>query len=189
VSSDAYGAQYHSSEVRNAYLQMMEGVPTIGENVVINSVLLGALLAGSVQLGAPALHKCPPQTPLFPCQADAVAGTGTISPGLPCTGCAIDFNFTAVAAGSDAGVYTGCVFHGTSSGTENELGGAGSGILSGCGISGNVNYVRVGAVVQISGSAMVNGTSYTVGPNAFIFIPTSVAPTTSFIVVGAVELG
>jgi hypothetical protein len=152
--------------------------------------LLGALLAGSVQLGVPAAHAaCPPHIPFFPCNGVVVEGSGTIAPGLPCSPCTIDFNFTAVAAGSDSGVYSGCNFHGTSP-SENELGGSGSGTLSGCAASGTVTYNRTGALVQVSGSASINGgQSENIGTNLLLFIPTSAQPTSSFIVVGAVVVG
>jgi hypothetical protein len=149
---------------------------------VMRKVFTSVALAAPMVLAAPmAAHAV---------DVAVVAGTGTISPGLPCTNCTIDFAFSAVHAGTTATtsvLFTGCTFHGTSSGLEDEAGGAGSGTLSGCGISGTVNYTRVGVVVTVSGCVSVNQPPCTtIGPNALIFLPLSAAPTTSFLVVGAV---
>jgi hypothetical protein len=120
----------------------------------------------------------------------AVVGTGTISPGLPCTGCTIDFGFSALVVGDDEpGLFTGCTFHGTSSGTEDEFGGAGSGTLGGCAATGTVTYTRTGVLVQVNGNDVtINGEKHVIRTSALVFVPTSVQPTTSFAVVGTVVL-
>lgn len=144
-------------------------------------------LVTSVALAAPMVLAAPMAA--HATDVAVVAGLGTITPGLPCTGCTIDFNFNAVDAGTlGTGLYTGCNFNGTS-GAETELGGAGAGTLSGCGISGNVTYSRTAVVVTVAGTVTLNSNSAAIGANALIFIPTSALPTTSFIVVGAVEIG
>lgn len=118
----------------------------------------------------------------------AVEGSGTITPALPCTGCVINFNFTAIVAGDEAGAYTGCQFNGTSTGLEDETMGRGSGTLGGCAAAGTVAYIRTGPLVQVSGKVTVNGVCHDILESALVFVPTS-QPVTTFIVTGAVVLG
>jgi hypothetical protein len=116
-----------------------------------------------------------------------VVGSGTITPGLPCSPCAIDFNFNAVVVGDDTAVYTGCNYHANSV-SEDELGGSGTGTLSGCPASGTVNYDRNGVLVTVSGNVTVNGEAHSILVGVCVFVPTSVLPTTSFAVVCGIVL-
>jgi hypothetical protein len=121
-----------------------------------------------------------------------VVGTGTISPGLPTTGCAqqtnITFNGTAVNAGDHAGVYP-IRFDGNS-GTNCETlqSGAGSGVLSG-GVSGSVRYLRTGSVVTLTGTGAVNGAPHHITTAHCEFYPTSANPVTSYALHCTVTLG
>jgi hypothetical protein len=143
----------------------------------------------SLLVAVPAWGALSSAAPAWAVDAATVAGFGTIVPGLSCTNCAIDVNFSAVDAGTaGTGVYAGCKFDGTSNGLETVIGGGGSGTLSGCGITGYVNYTRVGVVVTVSGAVCINSTCGSLGSNALLFIPTSAAPTTSFIVTGQVTI-
>ncbi len=130
-------------------------------------------------------------TPAWAVDAATVVGFGRFTPGLPCTNCSVDVGFDMVDVGTsgNSGLYTtGCEFHGTSNGPEDEIGGGGSGTLSGCGISGEVNYTRVGVVATVTGVVCINSTCGPLGPNALLVIPTSAAPTGSFIVIGEVTV-
>jgi hypothetical protein len=119
-------------------------------------------------------------TPASATDAFTIIGTGTITPGLPCTNCQVDFGFSAIGVGENSGIYTGCTLTGTTSGLANELGEAGSGTVGGCGMSGNITWVRVGTVQTISGTVCINGKCYTICVSAFAWAMLSVAPTTSF---------
>jgi hypothetical protein len=121
--------------------------------------------------------------------AATITGTGTITPGVPCFGCRIDFSFSAVDLGANAGVYTGCTFTGTSSGFENEIGGDGSGVLGGCGISGNVSYSRVGTAVTVTGSVCYGSVCCAISASALQFTPMTVQPPRSFALHGSVHCG
>jgi hypothetical protein len=116
-----------------------------------------------------------------------VAGSGSISPGLPCAPCVIDFDFNAVAAGNHTNAYLGCTFHADTD-AETELGGGGVGTIAGCGVGGTVGYNRVGPVVTVQGSVTLGDDTACIGNSALIFVPTSVLPTTSFVVAGVVVL-
>lgn len=145
-------------------------------------------------LGAPAIAHADPDDPLPVSDAVVVEGAGTITPALPCFHCAINFKFTAVAAGDELGnpvgaqTFSGCEFNGTSLATDDEFGGTGSGTLSGCPASGVVTYTRTGALVQVSGKISAFGQCHDITTSALVFIPTS-DPVTTFIVTGAVVLG
>jgi hypothetical protein len=117
-----------------------------------------------------------------------VAGSGSISPGLPCSPCVIDFDFNAVDVGSATGAYLGCTFHADSP-AESEVGGSGVGTLAGCGIGGTVGYSRVGVVVTVQGEVTVGSITLCIQASALVFVPTSVLPTVSFVVTGTVILG
>ena len=121
-----------------------------------------------------------------------VVGAGTITPGLPTTGCAnqeVSFGGTAVNASIDGhqGVYN-VSFHGFSGICETLNAGSGSGTLSGD-VSGDVTYGRTGSVVTISGSGAVNGAPHHIDVGVCLFIPTSVNPVASYALVCAVVLG
>jgi hypothetical protein len=82
-----------------------------------------------------------------------VAGTGTLSPGLPATGCVdldVSFSGTAVGAGGLTGVYS-VAFNGASTVCETLSSGQGAGVLSGD-LHGNLTYQRTGNVITLSGS-------------------------------------
>lgn len=113
-----------------------------------------------------------------------VVGTGTISPGLPTTGCEdqddVIFDGTAVAVGTHAGVYS-IHFDGASSICESLLTGAGSGVLTGQ-ITGNVTYSRTGPVVTLSGSGQLNGgPAHSILAGVCEFVPTSINPVISYV--------
>jgi hypothetical protein len=92
--------------------------------------------------------------------SDVVAfyGTKATSPGYPCSPCRTEMAFNAVVAGDDAAaLFAGCIYEGTSSGTEDALSGAGSATVTGCGISGVVTYTRLLGVTRYAGSLTVDG--------------------------------
>lgn len=172
----------------------------------LNRKLAGALaIAGAVAVLAPGA----------PAEAQgvgavAVVGDGTISPGLtpnPTAGTVQNVTFTGTAAGAfvngvpDADVGSmSCAFSGTSGGLfaqESSLVGTGtvSGGCSGTGVAGSTvtvsctfDYFRLGPAVTITGSctATVDGVTFTAtAGGAFVFVPTTVSPTTSYVLVGA----
>jgi hypothetical protein len=146
--------------------------------------------------------------------AAVVVGSGTISPGLSTVPTPQSFTFTtanlgsvpSVAAGAttNGGAFAGtinCSFGGNSTLAGGETSAAGLGTGSGtcgtavgvAGTSGSLactlTYIRVGPIVVVilSCTATVNGNSNNtgVGVGAFLFVPTSVNPTTSYQLVGA----
>lgn len=120
-------------------------------------------------------------------QTYLVTGTGSITPGLPCYGCSIDFSFTVFGA---TGVHTGCFFSGSSNGLEDDAGGNGGGSISGCDISGSVFYVRAAtSIVQLHGDVTIDGQPGSITSSALVFVPTSKNPTTSFALTGVVTVG
>ena len=129
-----------------------------------------------------------PSAHAAPTDVVALAGSGSISPGLPCSPCVIDFDFNAVAVGTHAGAYLGCTFHADTP-AETELGGSGAGTIAGCGVGGEVGYSRVGPVVTVQGIVYIDDVPHCIVTSALIFAPTSVLPTTSFVVTGTVVLG
>jgi hypothetical protein len=138
-------------------------------------------LVTSFGMGVPAAHAQPTDVAV-------VAGSGFISPGLPCSPCDIGFDFNAVVVGDHSGAHLGCYFAANTP-AETELGGSGVGTLSGCGVSGVVGYNRVGPVVTVQGEVIINGVPHCIEASALVFAPTSVLPTTSFVVAGTVVLG
>jgi hypothetical protein len=138
----------------------------------------------------------PPVPPIPPGEHQAVTFSGTAT-GL---GLGVDLVPTAIAA--DVGTLN-CQFAGSSSIPETPAAGAGTvqGECSGAGLSGNItvtcrfDYVREAALVQIVGTCTVTAsglppfggvvTADTVAAGVFVFVPTSVAPTTSYLLVGA----
>ena len=120
-----------------------------------------------------------------------VVGTGSITPGLPTTGCAdqaIGFGGTAVNAAIDGhtGLYT-VSFAGNSTICETLNAGQGSGTLSGD-VSGNVDYTRTGPIVTITGQGAVNGDDHVIVIGLCLFIPTSFNPVASYALACAVIL-
>jgi len=135
-------------------------------------------------------------TTAYAAAAGVITGSGTIGPnGVPgptggtVTNSDVRFNGTAtgvfVGATADAG---SCAISFSGSGSDSTAVGSGSGSAScnGTGVLGNsislncsVNYTRVGVTVIITGSC---GASVLVG--VFVFIPTTVNPTTSYQLVG-----
>lgn len=131
--------------------------------------------------------------------AAVITGTGTITPGLPATGCAvqtnIDFNGTGALVGDDTTIPATVNFDG-SSGSVCETAGAGqgSGTLGGTFTSapGGISYQRIGPVVELFGSVVINGRVHT-GPllglsAACVFFPTSTNPATTYGLICAVAL-
>jgi hypothetical protein len=115
----------------------------------------------------------------------SVAGTDTISPGLPCppSGCALHLDFTALFAGQDASGTATCTFDGTDTywGGATVLHGSGSGTVScsgGVRASGTLVFVRTGFVGSLSGNLTVNGGACTTSIT-LIWPPTSANPTTT----------
>jgi hypothetical protein len=146
-----------------------------------------------------------------------VVGSGTISPGLTTVPTNQSFTFTtgnlaslpSVAAGvstnGGASVVTlNCVFNGNSTIAGGETSAAGLGVGSGScttatGVAGttysavcSLTYIRVGPIVivvlvcvtVINGNPNNSGTAV----GAFLFVPTSVNPTTSYQLAGAAAL-
>ena len=110
-----------------------------------------------------------------------VVGTGTISPGLPQSGCAfqtVSFSGTAVAVGTNAGPYN-VTFNGNSDICETLGTGHGSGTLSG-GVTGSVTYSRTETVVTLSGSVSLGGATENIVAGCCTFAPTSAPPITSY---------
>ena len=113
-----------------------------------------------------------------------VVGTGTISPGLPASGCApgqsVSFDGTAVLVGTHAGTYD-VHFGGTSSICESLGAGQGCGELSGDITSITlVCYSRTENVVTLSGTVSVQGQSHNIQAGVCEFAPTTVNPVQSY---------
>jgi len=118
----------------------------------------------------------------FGAAAGGAVGLGTISPGLPTSGCAnqsvtFDSAVLVYADTTPAVVTANTHFSGNSSICETLNAGQGSGTLSG-GLSGTVDYSRTGNVVTIGGT--INGHA---GAGACLFVPTSVNPVQSYALV------
>lgn len=150
---------------------------------MIRRALAALAVLLSSALAAPA-HADPRLIPL----TMTIAGSGAITPGLPCLPCRVNVVFDAVTAGSLAGVDTGCVFAGNSSGLETEVNGAGAGVVGGCGLTGNVGYTRTGPVVTLYGRVTVSGLCFDIAASALAFVPASANPVTTFILAGTVVL-
>jgi hypothetical protein len=125
--------------------------------------------------------------------AAAVIGTGTITPGLPTTGCAVQtditFNGSGAAVGDDGVVVPASVYFNGNSGAncETPLSGQGSGTITGT-FSGLVSYQRTWSIVEVFGSvAAINGTTHALSA-VCIFSPTSLHPATSYALVCAAAL-
>lgn len=129
----------------------------------------------------------PVALPVSPAHAQddvaVVTGEGTITPGLPDTGCtpnqAIFFGGTAVAQGDHAGTYN-IFFNGNSTICESLGAGQGTGNLSGSGITGTVDYIRTGSHVTITGQGAVNGTPHVIVRGDCVFAPTSIGPVRTY---------
>lgn len=145
--------------------------------------------------------------------ATIVLGSGTISPGLtPTTGSPQSVTFTGTAAGAFAGVTAAevgsmsCSFSGSSSGLfANETSLVGSGKVTGVCVGVSVlgqsvtieclfDYFRLGPVVTITGTCLITVGSILkvdagVVVGAFVFVPTTASPTTSYALVGAAAGG
>jgi hypothetical protein len=145
---------------------------------------LAPLVIGASLVAAPVAHA-DPDPPGFSDSA-VVSGTGTIDPGMPCAPCHVSFSFTAVVSGDEAGLLAGCRFEGDSP-VETELGGSGSGSLSGC-ASGTMTWYRTGSFVQISGYVTLDGELHVICDAVAEFSATSFAPVTSFAADGVVVL-
>jgi len=121
----------------------------------------------------------------------AVAGTGTITPGLPTTGCAVqtDITFTGTGAvvGTDGNAIPATInFDGNSGSTCETLNsGQGGGTITGT-LAGAVTYQRTGAVVEVFGNVSVLGS-----PNrtplvaACVFVPINSNPVTAYVLICA----
>jgi hypothetical protein len=130
--------------------------------------LLVAVLA-SVSFASPlAAHATAPVAQLD------IVGTGTISPGLPCTGCSVNFVFSGVFVDDAPVVLSGCTLSGTATGTLTSE--SGSGVIGGCAMTGSVVWARVGAVLTISGRVCVNGRCYCLNASAFAWVFLSAPP-------------
>ena len=145
---------------------------------LVRAVASAALTLGLVAGTAPA-SAAPTGT---------LVGTGTLSPGLPTSGCAfqsVTLDGTLVSAGTapvttmTTGVYA-LHFEGFSSICETSTSGAGSGTISG-GVTGNVSYSRTGSIVTLSGTIQTNGGSArSLSSAVCAYYPTSANPTTSY---------
>jgi hypothetical protein len=120
-----------------------------------------------------------------------VAGTGTISPGLPTTGCAVQtgitFSGTGAVVGTDGVAAPATInFDGNSGSTCETLNsGQGSGTLSGS-LTGTVSYQRTGAIVQVFGNVSVLGSpSRSPLVAVCVFAATTVNPVTTYVLVCA----
>jgi hypothetical protein len=123
--------------------------------------------------------------------AGVLVGGGTISPGLTLTPTNQSFSFTTTAAVGvsnkpvGAGAFS-CSFTGNSSGPETDLQGAGTGTGSCSGtvnVSCTISYTRVVVLVVVTGSCSTPGGPQTLG-GVFVFVPTTVNPVTSYVLVG-----
>jgi hypothetical protein len=165
----------------------------------MNKLVLPAVLAAGVLALAPPVQAidlpgCTPRPQCCPLDPQcyttdpkgvAVAGTGSISPGLPCpVSCDVHLDFTLVGAGVGVGV-ANCTFDGTT-GADTIVAGTGNGTIDcsgGITVSGSCHFDRTGPVVTVGCSATVNGVGS--GITAVLaFVPLSANPTTSFAVVG-----
>lgn len=135
-----------------------------------------------------------PAFSLTPAHADvAVAvGTGSITPGVPLTGCVDNASFSISGTAANLGTTYGpgpytFVADGDSDTCESITTGHGSATLSGD-VSGTLAYSRTVGVITLSGNASVQG-----GPSRPISITCEVAvtsanPVITFAVVCAVQL-
>jgi hypothetical protein len=150
----------------------------------VGAVALAAAVGLGISLVPPSASQAATEDTMF------IYGLGTIAEGVPCNTCTIDIEFSAVVAGAHAGVYGGtglsCSFNG--GGSELLTGGSGGGILSGCGMEGNVYYDRVGSVMTLSGTICIDSYCGSIATTMLSWVPTSFLPTTSFILSGVVML-
>lgn len=126
----------------------------------------------------------------------AVVGTGTIFPGLPTTGCAVQnditFNGTGLLVGDELAVPGTVTFDGNSGGfCESVEAGAGSGTIGGTFASApnGIRYGRIGPIVELLGSGTVGTETHEVLGAVCIFVPTSFNPVTSYLLTCAAALG
>ncbi len=142
---------------------------------------VGAILAPLAMFAAPASAT----------DVATVVGTGTISPGLPLTGCAnqhVTFSSTAtVNAGDHTGTYN-FSFDGNSSICETLENGEGSGNLSGD-VTGAVSYSRTGGHVSVSGSVTLSGDTENIIAAECAFHPVPGNPITNYALNCHVVLG
>lgn len=115
-----------------------------------------------------------------------IQGQGSITPGLPTSGCAfqsVTFSGTAVAASDhgESGVYN-VSFSGNSTICETLAAGQGSGTLSGD-VSGTVAYSRTGPYVTISGQGSLRGTPHVIVRGDCYFVPVTIHPVTVYVLV------
>lgn len=124
-------------------------------------------------------------------QSDSIytVGQGVLVPGIPAVGCQFQTTITfnsefLVITGADQAVSGSFSFEGRSSICESQDSGAGSGTVSG-NLAGSVNYVRKGNVVTVTapGGLSVNGSTRTIPAVSCEFLPTSLNPTSSYMLV------
>lgn len=112
--------------------------------------------------------------------AATMVGTGTISPGLPATGCSyqsVTFSGTVVDGGLYSGIHN-VAFHGDSTICETVASGQGSASLSGD-VSGELAYTRTSSFLSMTGAVTMNGTpGYFTGQCQWV--PTAINPATSY---------
>jgi hypothetical protein len=143
--------------------------------------------AAAVALCAPFAVPAPAAYAL-PTDVVALAGSGSISPGLPSAPSWINFEFNAVAVGTHAGAYLGCTYQAYAP-IATQLDDSGVGTIAGCGVGGVVGYHRLGAIVTVEGEVTLGSEAVCILQSALVFVQTSVLPTTSFIASGTVVLG
>lgn len=116
-------------------------------------------------------------------QVLAITATGTLTPGLPTTGCvfqAVTFTGTAIGAGLDSGVYS-LAFTGESDACETLASGSGSGTLSGD-VEGTATYERTGSTVTVAGKVTdkKNNDTKTIATAVCVVVVTAFNPVAGF---------
>ena len=129
-----------------------------------------------------------------PAHADvAIAvGTGSISPGIPVTGCVDNAEFSISGTAANLGTTFGpgpytFVADGDSSICESIQAGSGSATLSGD-VSGTLSYIRTVGVITLTGDASVQGSAPRPISISCEVVITSANPVTTFAVVCAVQI-
>lgn len=146
------------------------------------------LAIAAVALAAPAMAGSAQAA-----NAAVAVGTGTISPGVPTTGCTASANFeingTAVNLGTDfgPGPYDFRVVGSSNASCPSFTADTGTATMSGD-VTGSLNYSRTVGLITLNGSASVQGSSPRPISITCHVVVTSANPVTDFAVVCAVTI-
>lgn len=110
-------------------------------------------------------------------------GSGTITPGLPCSPCTIHYGFLLVRAGDEGPATTECRFDGTDSNGTMLSGSGGGTTVCDDGTTCWSTFTREGGAFASGGRCKINGLCHTFTA-VMVFVPENVNPTTDFFLDG-----